>query len=225
MEKVGKEGVITVDEGKSTESVLEYTEGMQFDKGYLSPYFLTNPTTLEAVLEDCLHPASTRRRSRNLAELLPLLNKIVTSGKPLLIIAEDVESRGAGGAGGQQAARRAERLRRQGPGLRRSPQGHDGRHRRRHRRQVHQRGPGPEARERRAGRPRPGQAHRHRQGQHADHRRRRQEEGHRRPRRPDPQADREDHQRLRPREAPGAPGEAHRRRGRHQGRRRPPRPR
>src|SRR5207237_4883211 len=52
MEKVGKEGVITVDEGKSTESVLEYTEGMQVDKGYLSPYFLTNPTTMEAVLED-----------------------------------------------------------------------------------------------------------------------------------------------------------------------------
>src|SRR6266550_3251407 len=52
MEKVGKEGVITVDEGKSTESVLEYTEGMQFDKGFLSPYFLTNPTTLQAIMED-----------------------------------------------------------------------------------------------------------------------------------------------------------------------------
>src|SRR5687767_7903053 len=91
MEKVGKEGVITVDEGKGTESTLEYTEGMQFDKGYLSPYFLTNPTTLEAVLEDAyvlLH----EKKVSNLAELLPLLNKIVTSGRPLLIIAEDVES-------------------------------------------------------------------------------------------------------------------------------------
>jgi chaperonin GroEL len=91
MEKVGKEGVITVDEGKGTESVLEYTEGMQFDKGYLSPYFLTNPTTLEAVLEDAyilLH----EKKVSNLPELLPLLNKIVTSGRPLLIIAEDVES-------------------------------------------------------------------------------------------------------------------------------------
>src|SRR5437762_6694094 len=91
MEKVGKEGVITVDEGKSTESVLEYTEGMQFDKGFLSPYFLTNPTTLEAVLEDAyilLH----EKKISNLQELLPLLNKIVTAGRPLLIIAEDVES-------------------------------------------------------------------------------------------------------------------------------------
>src|SRR3954470_11783538 len=91
MEKVGKEGVITVDEGKSTESTLDYTEGMQFDKGYLSPYFLTNPTTLEAELEDAyilLH----EKKIANLPELLPLLNKVVTSGRPLLIIAEDVES-------------------------------------------------------------------------------------------------------------------------------------
>src|SRR5690349_11813005 len=91
MEKVGKEGVITVDEGKSTDTVLEYTEGMQFDKGYLSPYFLTNPTTLEAILEDAyilLH----EKKISNLAELLPLLNKIVSGAKPLLIIAEDVEA-------------------------------------------------------------------------------------------------------------------------------------
>src|SRR5882724_5591164 len=91
MEKVGKEGVITVDEGKSTESVLEYTEGMQFDKGYLSPYFMTNPNTLEAALENAyilLH----EKKISNLAELLPLLNKVVGGGRPLLIIAEDVES-------------------------------------------------------------------------------------------------------------------------------------
>src|SRR5262249_39144516 len=91
MEKVGKEGVITVDEGKSTESTLEYTEGMQFDKGFLSPYFLTNPTTLEAELESAYILIHEKKIS-NLAELLPLLNKIVTGGKPLLIIAEDVES-------------------------------------------------------------------------------------------------------------------------------------
>ncbi len=91
MEKVGKEGVITVDEGKGTESVLEYTEGMQFDKGYLSPYFMTNPTSLEAVLENAyvlLH----EKKINNLTELLPLLNKIVAGGRPLLVIAEDVEA-------------------------------------------------------------------------------------------------------------------------------------
>jgi chaperonin GroEL len=91
MEKVGKEGVITVDEGKGMTSELDYTEGMAFDKGYLSPYFLTNATTLEAIQENAyilLH----EKKISNLAELLPLLNKIVTAGKPLLIIAEDVES-------------------------------------------------------------------------------------------------------------------------------------
>ncbi len=91
MDKVGKEGVITVDEGKSTESTLEYTEGMQFDKGYLSPYFMTNPNTMECIYEDAyilLH----EKKISNLAELLPLLNKIVASSKPLVIIAEDVEN-------------------------------------------------------------------------------------------------------------------------------------
>jgi chaperonin GroEL len=91
MEKVGKEGVITVDEGKGTETELEYTEGMQFDKGYLSPYFMTNPTTLEAILENAYILIHEKKIS-NLAELLPLLNKVVTSGRPLLIIAEDVEA-------------------------------------------------------------------------------------------------------------------------------------
>src|SRR5688572_1266711 len=91
MEKVGKEGVITVDEGKSTESTLEYSEGMQFDKGYLSPYFLTNPTTLEAILENA-YVLLYEKKVNNLPEVLPLLNKVVTSSRPLLIIAEDVEA-------------------------------------------------------------------------------------------------------------------------------------
>jgi chaperonin GroEL len=91
MHKVGKEGVITVDEGKSTESVLEYTEGMQFDKGYLSPYFMTNPTTLDAVLENAVILIHEKKIS-NLPEILPLLNAVATSSQPLLIIAEDVES-------------------------------------------------------------------------------------------------------------------------------------
>src|ERR1700761_9401369 len=91
MEKVGKEGVITVDEGKTTESTLEYTEGMAFDKGFLSPYFLTNPATLEAVLENALILLHEKKIA-NLAELLPLLNKVVASGRPLLIVAEDVEA-------------------------------------------------------------------------------------------------------------------------------------
>ena len=91
MEKVGKEGVITVDEGKGTETELEYTEGMQFDKGYLSPYFMTNPTTLEAILENAYILIHEKKIS-NLSELLPLLNRVVTSGRPLLIIAEDVEA-------------------------------------------------------------------------------------------------------------------------------------
>ncbi len=91
MEKVGKEGVITVDEGKGLESTLDYAEGMQFDKGYLSPYFLTNPTTLQAELEDCYILIHEKKVS-NLQDLLPLLNKIVGTSKPLLIVAEDVDS-------------------------------------------------------------------------------------------------------------------------------------
>jgi len=91
MEKVGKEGVITVDEGKSTESTLEYTEGMAFDKGYLSPYFMTNPTTLETEMEN-VRILIHEKKINNLAELLQLLNKVVTGGEPLLIIAEDVEA-------------------------------------------------------------------------------------------------------------------------------------
>jgi len=89
--KVGKDGVVEVEEGKANDSSLEYVEGMQFDKGYLSPYFMTDPATQEAVLEDALILIHEKKIS-NLPDLLPLLNKVAVAQKPLLIIAEEVEN-------------------------------------------------------------------------------------------------------------------------------------
>jgi chaperonin GroEL len=91
IDRVGHEGVVEIEEGKTAETTLEYVEGMAFDKGFLSPYFMTDPKTAECVLEDAmvlLH----EKKIANLADLLPLLNKVATAGKPLLIIAEDVEN-------------------------------------------------------------------------------------------------------------------------------------
>ncbi|MCS6771745.1 MAG: chaperonin GroEL [Kiritimatiellae bacterium] len=90
MDKVGKDGTITVEEAKSIETTLDVVEGMQFDKGYLSPYFVTNPETMEAVLEDA-YILIYEKKISNLQDLLPLLQNIAKSGRPLLIIAEDVE--------------------------------------------------------------------------------------------------------------------------------------
>ena len=90
MEKVGKDGVITVDEGKSMALEIEWVEGMQFDRGYLSPYFVTDPQSMEAVLEDAYILIHEKKIS-NIKELVPVLEKVVNSGKPLLIIAEDVD--------------------------------------------------------------------------------------------------------------------------------------
>ncbi|MFL5393742.1 MAG: chaperonin GroEL [Myxococcales bacterium] len=90
MEKVGKEGVITVDEAKGLETTLDVVEGMQFDRGYLSPYFVTDPERMEAVLEDpyiLIH----EKKIGGMKDLLPLLEQVARSGKPLLIIAEEVE--------------------------------------------------------------------------------------------------------------------------------------
>ncbi|HZW10559.1 MAG TPA: chaperonin GroEL [Phycisphaerales bacterium] len=89
--KVGPDGVVEVEDGKSADTTLEYVEGMQFDKGYLSPYFMTDPKTAECVLEDCAI-LIYEKKIANLPDLLPLLNKIATGGKPLLIIAEDIEN-------------------------------------------------------------------------------------------------------------------------------------
>jgi chaperonin GroEL len=90
MAKVGKEGVITVEEAKSMETTLDIVEGMQFDRGYISPYFVTNPEKMEAVLEDALILINEKKIS-NMKDLLPVLEQIAKMGKPLLIIAEEVE--------------------------------------------------------------------------------------------------------------------------------------
>jgi chaperonin GroEL len=90
MEKVGKEGVITVEEGKSLETELEVVEGMQFDRGYLSPYFVTDPERMETLLEDALILLQEKKIS-NMKDLLPLLEQVARQGKPLLIVAEDLE--------------------------------------------------------------------------------------------------------------------------------------
>ena len=90
MEKVGKDGVVTVEEAKSMKTELEFVEGMQFDRGYLSPYFVTNPDRMEAVLEDPLILIHEKKISA-LRELVPVLEQVAREGKSLLIIAEDVE--------------------------------------------------------------------------------------------------------------------------------------
>ncbi|GAB4519166.1 MAG: chaperonin GroEL [Phycisphaerales bacterium] len=91
MDKVGKDGVITVEEGKSLETEVELLEGMQFDKGYLSPHFVTDPANMEAVLEDC-YVLVHEKKIASAKDLLPVLTKVAEAGKSLLIIAEDVES-------------------------------------------------------------------------------------------------------------------------------------
>jgi chaperonin GroEL len=90
MDKVGKDGVITVDEGKSLATEVEWVEGMQFDRGYLSPYFVTDPQSMECVMEDA-YVLINEKKISNIKDLVPVLEAVVNSGKPLVIIAEDVD--------------------------------------------------------------------------------------------------------------------------------------
>ncbi|MFM7058402.1 MAG: chaperonin GroEL [Planctomycetota bacterium] len=90
MERVGRDGVITVEEGKGSSTTLEFAEGMQFDKGYISPYFVTQAEDMKCVLEDCLILLFEKKIS-SLREFIPLLEKVSRTGKPLLVVAEDVD--------------------------------------------------------------------------------------------------------------------------------------
>ena len=197
MKKVGNEGVITVEEAKSLETELEVVEGMQFDRGYISPYFVTNADKMRVEMEDAYVLINEKKLSQ-LNELLPLLEAVVQSGKPLVIIAEDVEGEALRHPRRQPSARWPEGCGRQGSGLRRSPQGHAAGHRGSDRwsgdlgRSRHQ------ARERHARHARSRQEGDDRQGKHHHRQRRRQEGRHRGARAADQGADRGNHLGLRP---------------------------
>ncbi len=154
MEKVGKDGVITVEESKTAETKLEVVEGMQFDRGYVSPYFVTDPDSMEAVLEDPLILIHDKKIS-SMKDLLPVLEKVAQQGRPLLDHRRRYRRRSAGDAGRQQTPRHAQSRRRQGSGLRRSSQSDARRYRRPDRRQGDLRRTRLQARERRALRSRP----------------------------------------------------------------------
>ena len=146
--KVGKDGVITVEEGRQVTTEVELVEGMQFDRGYLSPHFVTDEDHQECVLENCRILIYEEKISSAKA-MVPLLEKISKANMPLLVIAEDIEGEALATLGRQQAPRHPQGGRGQGAGLRRSPQGHAGRHCRPHRGPGHLQGSGHQAREHR----------------------------------------------------------------------------
>ena len=163
MQKVGNEGVITVEEAKTAETELDVVEGMQFDRGYLSPYFITNAEKMVAELEDPYILIHEKKLS-SLQAMLPILEAVVQSGKPLRHRRRGRRGRGARHPRRQQAARRPQGRGREGAGLRRPPQGHARGHRRPHRRPDDLGRPRHQARERDARDARPRQAGAHREG-------------------------------------------------------------
>ncbi len=181
MEKVGNDGVITVEEGKTAETTYKVVEGMQFDKGYLSPYFINRRRRWTACWRTPLILIHEKKIS-NIRDLIPLLEKVAQTGKPLLIIAEDVE-------GEALTMLVVNKLRGvlnicavKAPGFGDRRKAMLRRHRHPDRRHADQRGPGPEAGERGPGAARPGQEDHGRQGQDDDRRGRRQAVRHQGPR-------------------------------------------
>ena len=216
MDKVGKDGVITVEEAKTMDTSLEVVEGMQFDRGYLSPYFVTDPERMEVVLENpyiLIH----EKKISSLKDLLPVLERVAQSGQPLLIIAEDVEGEALATlvVNKLRGTLKVAAVKAPGYGDRRKAMLEDIADP--HQRQGDHRRPRHQAREPDARGSRPREEGHDRQGQHDDHRRRRHEEGDRGSHQADPDADRGHDVRLRSREAAGAAGETRRRRRRHQG--------
>jgi len=217
MEKVGKEGVITVEDGKSLQNELEVVEGMQFDRGYLSPYFINNPDKQIAAMENpfiLLHD----KKISNIRDLLPVLEQVAKASRPLLIIAEDVEGEALATlvVNNIRGILKTVAVKAPGSGDRRKA---TGRHRDPDRRHRDRRRSRPDAGKSHAGRPRPGQAHRSRQGKHHHHRRRwpgRCDQG---THRDDQQTGRRILQRLRQGKTAGTQGQAGRRCCRDQGRR------
>ncbi len=170
IDKVGKDGVVTVEESNTFGTELEFTEGMQFDKGYLSPYFVTDPDRQEAVLEDA-YILLNQGKISTVQSLLPVLEARHEDRQAAGHHRRGPRGRGARHARRQQDPRHVPGRRRQGPRLRRPSQGDAAGHGRAHRRPGHQRGRRAQAREHHARPARPGQARHHHQGQH-DHRRR-----------------------------------------------------
>ena len=153
MAKVGKDGVITVEEAKTIETALEVVEGMQFDRGYLSPYFVTDPERMECVLDNALILLHEKKIS-SMKDLLPLLEQIAKTGKPFVIVAEEVEGEALATLVVNKLRGHTQLCGREGPGIWRPAQGHVGRHCHSDRWQSHQRGPRHQAGERSARRSR-----------------------------------------------------------------------
>ena len=220
MDKVGKDGVITVEESKTMPFETEYVEGMQFDRGYTSAYFVTDTNRMEAVLEDP-YILITDKKICAIADILPTLEKVLQGGKKdLLIVAEDVDGEALATLVVNKLRGIVNVLAVKAPGF--------GDRRKEMLRDIailtggtgHQRGARAQARLRPARGPGPRPAHRRHQGQHDDHRGQGQRGRHRRAHQADQGADRGHDLGLRQGEAPGAAGQAVRRRRDHQGRRR-----